>query len=130
MNNDNNDNAENDSISNTDEGEATDNVAADDDESAEGSDAADSDSAEDNSDNETEDDVDDASSDSDNMADPGGTEAGGGGAGRTKPIIPTFTGEGNNIFEISSLTQEFIDSFLGYCQHARITQDKRPDNRD
>ncbi len=64
------------------------------------------------------------------MADPGGAAAAGGGAGRTKPIIPTFAGKGNNIFEISSLAQEFIDSFLGYCQLARITQDKRLDNLD
>ncbi len=60
--------------------------------------------------------------------DPGGAAAAGGGAGRTKPIIPTFAGEGNNIFEISSLTQEIIDSFLGYCLHARIARDKRLKN--
>ncbi len=58
--------------------------------------------------------------------DPGGAAAAGGGAGRTKPIIPTFAG--NNIFDISSLTQEFIDSFLGYCLHARIARDKRLKN--
>ncbi len=124
----NNENAEDD---NGDGGEAADNDAAADDESAEDSDATDSDSAEGSSDDETEEEVDDtSSSDSDDMADPGGAAAAGGGAGRTKPIIPTFAGEGNNIFEISSLAQEFIDSFLGYCQHARIAQDKRLDNLD
>ena len=109
----------------TDEGEATDNA---DNESAD--DNADEDDAEGNSDSDADDEVSDASSDSDDMADPGAAAAAGGGAGRTKPIIPTFNGEGNNIFEISTLAQEFIDSFLGYCQHARIAQDKRLDNLD
>ncbi len=123
----NNENAEDD---NGDGGEAADNDAAADDESAEDSDATDSDSAEGSSDDETEEEVDDTSLDSKDMADPGGATAVGGGAGRTKPIILTFAGEGNNIFEISTLAQEFIDSFLVYCQHACITQDKRLENLD
>ncbi len=87
--------------------------------------AADGDGAGDSSDNAADDKL-----DSDNMADPGAAAAVGGGAGSTKPIIPTFAVQGNNIFEISTLAQEFIDSFLGYCQHARIAQDKRLDNLD
>ena len=71
-----------------------------------------------------------ASSDSDDMGDPGGAAAAGGGGGGTKPIISTFAGEGSNIFEISTLTQEFIDSFFGYCQHARIAHDRRLENLD
>ena len=93
-------------------------------------DNTDDDDAENSSDSEAEDEVNNTSSDSDDMMDPGAAAAAGGGAGRTKPIIPTFAGEGNNIFEISTLAQEFIDSFLGYCQHARIAQDKRLDNLD
>ncbi len=72
----------------------------------------------------------DASSYCDNMADRGGAAAAGGGAGCTKPIIPTFAGKGNNIFVVSTFTQEFIDSFLGYCQHAHITQGRRLRNLD
>ncbi len=109
----------------TDESEATDNANTNK-ESAE--DIAEGDGAEDSSDFNADEEVDDASSDSDDMADPGGAKAAGGRTGRTKPIIPTFTGKGNNIFEISTFAQEFIDSFLGSCQHARITQDKRLDN--
>ncbi len=71
-----------------------------------------------------------AASDSVDMADPGGGTAAGGGAGSTKPFIPTFAGEGSNIFEISTLAQEFVNSFLGYCQQACITQDKGLDNLD
>ncbi len=93
-------------------------------------DNTDDDDAENSSDSETDDEVSNAFSDSDDMADPGAAAAAGGGAGRTKSIIPTFAGEGNNIFEISTLTQEFIDSFLGYCQHARITHDRRLENLD
>ncbi len=51
-------------------------------------------------------------------------------AGRTKPIIPTFNGEGKNIFKISTLVQEFINGFIGYCQHAHVAQDMRLDNLD
>ncbi len=72
----------------------------------------------------------DESAEESNAADSNGAEAAGGGAGRIKPILPTFAGEGNNIFEKSSLAQEIIDSFVGYCQHARIVQDKRLDNLD
>ncbi len=85
--------------------------------------AADGDDAGDGSDNNADDKV-----DSNDMADPEAAAAAGGGAGRTKPIIPTFAGKGNNIFKITTLAQEFIDSVLGYCQHARITQDKRLGN--
>ena len=108
-----------------DEGDTTDNADTNE-ESAE--DFADGDFTGDSSDNNADDEVDDASSDSDDMADPGGAAAAGGGAGHTKPNTPTFSGEGNNIFKISTLSQEFIDSFLGYCQHACIAQDKRLDN--
>ncbi len=66
--------------------------------------------------------------DFDAMAYPGG--AAGGGSGHIKPIKPTFAGEGNNIFEISTLAQKFVDSFLGYCQHARNAQDTRLENLD
>ncbi len=93
-------------------------------------DNTDDDDAENSSDSEAEDEVNNTSSDSDDMMDPGAAAAAGGGAGRTKPIIPTFAGEGNNIFEISTLAQEFIDSFLGYCQHARITHDRKLENLD
>ncbi len=124
------DNANNADADNDDNNEAdagdTDGDA--DEESAEDSDTTDDDDAEDNLDNDADDEIDDTSLDSDDMADPGGAAAAGGGAGRTKHIIPTFAGEGNNIFEISSLAQEFIDSFLGCCQHAHIAQDKRLDN--
>ncbi len=117
----NNDNAE-DSEFATDEGEATDNADTN-------GESADDDDPDGSSDDEADDEVSDASSDSD-MADPGAAASAGGGAGRTKPIIPTFAGEGNNIFEISTLAQEFIDSFLGYCQHARIARDRRLENLD
>ena len=122
----NNDNAD-DSEFATDEGETTDNADTDE-ESAE--DVAEGHGAEDSSDNDADNEVDDTCSDSDDMADPGGAAAAGGGAGRTKPIIPTFTGKGNNIFEISTFAQEFIEGFLGYCQHARVEEDKRLDNLD
>ncbi len=122
----NNDNAD-DSEFATDEGKATDNADTDK-ESAE--DVAEGDSSADSSDNDADDEVNDVFSDSDNMADLEGAAAAGGGAGRTKPIIPTFTGKGKNNFEISTLAQEFIDSCLGYCQHARIAQDKRLNNLD
>ncbi len=117
----NNDNAE-DSEFATDEGETTENADTNEE-------SADDDDADGSSDDEADDEVSDASSDSD-MADPGAAAAAGGGAGRTKPIIPTFAGEGNNIFEISNLAQEFIDSFLGSCQHARISRDRMLDNLD
>ncbi len=120
----NNDNTD-DSEFATDEGEATDNADTDE-ESAEDN----ADDTEGSSDSEADNEVSDASSDFDDMADPGAAAAAGGGAGRMKPIMPTFTGEGSNIFEISTLAQEFIDSFLGYCQHARITHDRRFDNLD
>ncbi len=111
----------------TDDREATDNGAtadANDDDSADDSDTTDDgDGAEDSSDNDaTDDDLDNTSFDFDDMADPGGAAAAGGEAGCTKPITPTFAGEGSNIFEISSLAQEFTDSFLNYCQHVRIAQ--------
>ncbi len=93
------------------------------------------DDTEDNRDDDAADDnLDNTSLDSDDMADPGGAAA----AARsgachvyhTKPIIPTFAGEASNIFEMSILAQEFVDSFLGYCQHDLITQDKRLNNLD
>ncbi len=116
----------------TDDGNEVDTTAADDDE-ADNDDAdayeeaTDGDDSGDSSDNDADS---DDELDSDDMADKGAAAAAGGGVVRTKPIIPTFTGEDNKIFEISTLAQEFIESFLGYCQHARITQDKKLDNLD
>ena len=52
------------------------------------------------------------SSDEDNMAAAAGAAAGDSGDGRTKPIIPTFSGESDNIYAISTNAKKFIDSFL------------------
>ncbi len=90
----NNNNADNSKFA-TDEGEATDNADTDE-ESAE--DVAEGNGTENSWDNDADDEVDDASSDLDDMADPGGAAAEGGRASRTKLIIPTFAGKGNNIF--------------------------------
>ncbi len=43
---------------------------------------------------------------------PHGGPRGCSGAESIKPILPTFTGKGNNIFDISTLTQEFWTVFL------------------
>ncbi len=123
----------------TDDGNAThngnamdDNDATDDGNATDDSDTSDdSDGSEDSSVNKaTDNSVYDVSLDSDDMVDLGGAAAAGGGAGHIKLIMPTFTGEGSNIFEISTLEQEFIDSFLSYCQHAHVVQDKRLNNLD
>ena len=113
----NNDNADNSKFA-TDENEAADD--SDDEDNAD----ADKESSEDSSDKYADNKINNASSN--DMADPGGATAAGVGAGRTKPVISSFTGEGSNIFDKYPRTR----IHLQFPRHAPITQERRHKNLD
>ena len=84
-------------------------------------DDADGDDEGDGSDNDADNEL-----DSDYMADPGDAAAAGGGAGRTKPIMPTFAGEGNNIFEYPRTRIHWFPRILPTCSYHTGQEARQP----